>query len=1100
MPKSLSEQISALQSAIAAQEALRSAIGEEVVEAALAVLRQKLFELERRYAEEKNREQRKMVTVMYADISGFTALSEKMGDEAVSELMQLFWARIDLIIQAHGGHIDKHLGDNVVALWGALAAHEDDPEQAVRAALKIQHEVPGLALEHPFQMHIAIHSGTVMLGEVGTTREYTAVGRTVQIASMLESEARPGEVVISQDTLRLVRGLFDVEPRSEVPISGYDRPLSVFRVLRPRPYAFRPHTRGVEGVETRMIGRDHELSSLKHALNDALYEQRAQAVTIIGEAGIGKSRMLYEFETWLEAHARQFWVIKARATERTTSVPYTLVRDAIALRLNIPDDVPLEFARQKMEQAITALLSGDPARLEKAHFIGHLLGFDFSTSPALSGILSDPGQIRDRARYYLAQVIEAVAQRQPVLFLLEDLHWADTASLELLAYLMQAVRALPVLLVAVSRPSLLERLPDWWERLPGQQRLGLEPLSETASRSLLREILQKAPQVPPALDELVIASAEGNPFYVEELIKMLIDGGVIATGEIWHIDESRLGQVQVPSTLTGILQARLDGLPAAERTVLQAASALGRAFWDGALVALTGFERDVIAIALDGLEARELVFPRQASSFSDQAEYVFKHALLRQATYESVLKRQRRQYHLAAAEWLISQSRERAPEYAALIAGYFEQAEDFYRAALWFGQAGKQAYEAYVSEAAVEYYQKALLFGRQTNLPQTEMLDWYETLGKALFALSRYEAALEAYQEMRTLADGMASVSGWARAWYHIAYVHDHLGNNSLSLESAENALRLTDKGAEPELLIRAVYGKGWALYRLGDANSAINLGEIALRLARSLSNAVTAQREMAQACQLLGAAHELRGNLDKSSEYEQRALDLFRSLRDRRGEAAMLNNQGVGAFIRGDYEAALARYQAALEVARQIGSQDRISMFLSNLGGARVGLGDFVAAEADLRNSINSLSGQMTHFLPLTYVFLAEALLGQENCEAACEAAQTGLRLAQESNQPDVISAAYRVLGNCTTLRMRTVQPFPAEFHPETCYRESLHIAAGIDSEADRARTLKAWAAYEQAHGDPAKSAAMRAEALSLFKKLGMTLEVARLEQPGKN
>jgi tetratricopeptide (TPR) repeat protein len=252
----------------------------------------------------------------------------------------------------------------------------------------------------------------------------------------------------------------------------------------------------------------------------------------------------------------------------------------------------------------------------------------------------------------------------------------------------------------------------------------------------------------------------------------------------------------------------------------------------------------------------------------------------------------------------------------------------------------------------------------------------------------------------------------------------------------------------------------------------------------------------MAQACQLLGAAYELHGELEKSAQDEQRALDLFRKLRDRRGEAAMLNNQGVGAFVRGDYPVAIARYEAALRVAQEIGSQDRIAMFLSNLGGARVGLGEFAAAEADIRQSIERVGAGMTHFLPLTYVFLAEALLGQEKCEAACEAAQTGLRLAQESEQPDVVSSAYRVLGNCTAMRLIYGKPFQQEFLPEKCYRESIRIAEGIGSEVDKARTLRDWAATESMCGNAERAAVLRAEALSLFKKLGMDLEAQRMEK----
>ncbi|PWH11772.1 MAG: hypothetical protein DDG60_16480 [Anaerolineae bacterium] len=1096
MQKTLGEQIEDLRRAIQAQEALRSTLGADVVDIALSVLRQKLIELERHQAEEMGREQRKMVTVMVADVSNFTALAAGIDEEEVANLMNRVWSHVDLIIQAHGGHIHKHMGDNVIALWGALMAREDDSEQAVRAALKIQQEIPGWALEHPVQMHIAIHSGSVLLGEVGTTHEITAVGRAVHVASLLTTEARPGEVVISQHTLRLIRGLFDVELCSELPISGYDRPLAVYRVLRSRPYAFRPRTRGVEGIETRMVGREVEFRALQHALQAVLETGTARSLTVLGEAGIGKSRLLYEFETWLTPRARNFWIVRARAAERTTRVPYTLLREAITLRLDIPDDAPLELARQRLERIVQDILPQDSAALEKAHFVGQLLGFDFSDAPELRGILSDPAQIRDRAYHYLSQVIAAIAARQPAILLLEDLHWADDASLSLLEYLMQQLRNLPVFLVMTARSALLNHLPDWEQRIPGQQFIHLSPLDESASRALLREILQKAITVPAVLEELVMSSADGNPFYIEELVKMLIEDGIIQTGEIWTVDETRLAQPRMPLSLTGILQVRLDSLPERERLVLQAASAIGRVFWDGALAVLTGLRPDEIALALDALQARELIYPQSHSTFSEQGEYVFKHALLRQVTYDSILKRQRRQYHLAIAEWLTTQIRERLSEYSALVAGHFEAAEDWRHAALWYGQAGKQAYDTYAPQAAVEYLQKALQFARYTNLPDSERMDWYELLGKSLFALARYQQALEAYQEMRALADTTASVNGWARAWYNIAYVHDHLGNNTLSLESAENALRLADKGARPELLIRAVYGKGWALYRLGDANSAIHLGELALRMARQLEDKIHSQREMAQACQLLGAAYELHGELEKSAQYEQRALDLYRLLRDRRGEAAMLNNQGVGAFVRGDYQTALSRYEEALKLAHEIGSQDRLTVFLSNRGGAYVALGQFQMAEADLRQVIERVGKDTTHYLPLTYVFLAEALLGQGKCAEACESAQMGLRLAQESAQPDVVSSAYRVLGNCSAQRMAQEGCLAGCCSPEDCYRESIRIAEGINAQADKARALRDWAIFEEACGNHAHAERLRTEAQVLFKKLGMTLEAQRLEK----
>jgi class 3 adenylate cyclase len=286
--------------ALAALDAQRPALGDAVVEAAQAPIRERLRALQQKPAEQ----QRKQVTVLFADVSGFTAAVENKDAEDVAEAVNALWALVDRVIVAHGGVIDKHMGDAVMALWGGVSAQEDDPERAVLAALKIQQEIQEAGLRAPagvcFAMRIAVHSGPVFLGAVGTTGEYTALGDTINTVSRLQLAAPVGGVLVSHETYRLVIGLFDMQPVEAIEAKGKSGPLQAYQVYGVEPRTFRQRRRGLEGIVTRMVGRDVELGFLQAAFHRTVQESSVQLVTVIGEAGIGKSRLLYEFEHWLE--------------------------------------------------------------------------------------------------------------------------------------------------------------------------------------------------------------------------------------------------------------------------------------------------------------------------------------------------------------------------------------------------------------------------------------------------------------------------------------------------------------------------------------------------------------------------------------------------------------------------------------------------------------------------------------------------------------------------------------------------------------------------------------------------------------------------------
>lgn len=1074
-------------------------------------------------------EQRKQVTVLFADLSGFTAISETLDAEEVNDHMNALWNLMDTAILDHGGMIDKHMGDTVMALWGTRAAHEDDPERAIRAALTMQAEVsdyvrlnlderiePEMQQRRPAIMRIGINTGPVFLSVVGSNGEWTATGAAVNVANRLEQAAPVGQTLISHDTYAQVRGVFDVREMELVTVKGKAEPVHTYVVERAKPRAFRLRTRGVEGVETRMIGRKAELDRLMDAMQIVLEDREPRAITVIGDAGLGKSRLLYEFSNEVELLPDRVRIFNGRATQGTRGLPYSLVRDVFSFRFEIQDSDSAAVARDKLEQGMLAFTdAGDESRM-RAHFIGHLIGLDFSASPYLSGILDDAKQIRDRAFHYAAQFFAVVARDAPVVLYLDDIHWADDGSLDFVDYLARTCADVPMLILCLARPVLLERRPSWGEGEAAHTRVQLQPLSKRESRHLVEEILRHAQSIPQVLRELVVSGAEGNPFYMEELIKMLIDQKVIVPGaEQWRVDASRLVEVRVPPTLTGVLQARLDGLSLWEKTVLQRASVVGREFWDRAVEQLGAQSAEArsdpaeaadVRAALESLRRKELVYRREASGFAGTTEYVFKHALLRDVTYESVLKRERRRYHHEVARWLIERSGERVDEYAGTIAEHYERARELIQSAGWYGRAGQQAREAYAPETAIGFYRKALEFmpagteaGADEAARSAQRVEWYEGLGEVLWMQARFTEAVETYVKMRSLAEECGDVVAQARAWNGLASAQDRQGDYRAMLESARRAETLAGGAGDASLaarkeLARSLDRQGWALQRLGDAAAAMTLCEQALLISTELGK--EARRERAHSLKSIGVAHTMLGHFEQAESYSEQALSLHRELGNRRGVGNMLNSLGETARLRGDHTAAVARYREALTITREIGDRANEMTYLSNLGGARIGLGDYVAAEADLRQVILMAGTSRFYALSETYFFLAEALLGQGKTAEALEASRHALVLGQATGNPEYIGGAWRTLG---LVASQFPEPIMVDNQPLdacACFAESLRVWTDTGMEAERARTLRACAQYEQQRGDRARAHAMMQEAREIFTRLGMKLELERMAQ----
>ncbi|HKS26450.1 MAG TPA: protein kinase [Pyrinomonadaceae bacterium] len=1043
-----------------------------------------------RPSQEFSGEQHKQVTILLAHVPGEDAPPDSAALKSIQHL-----------ISEEGGSIIKVEGRTLTALWGAHLSHEDDPERAVHASLRLIAELDGESAHTPAPFRVVVASGPAFIRE--DAGGLFVSGAAINFASRVLDSGRTEKLIISHETFRQVQGLFEF--RELEPERTRDRIAQpVYAVERERPRAFRPPTRGIEGIETRLIGRQGELQHLMDALLTAVEDSTLNVVTVLGEAGLGKSRLLHEFSGQVRAVNESALVFEGRATRSLMQTPYSLIRDLFLRFFEIQDNDPQEEARVKLERGFVSLCGPGEKSARQAHFIGQLIGLDFSDSPHLKGILDDPKQISQRALHYLINFFSLVARERPVVVFLDDIHWADAPSLDFVELLSQSCEASPILIVSLARPVLLERRPAWGEGNASHRRLMLSPLNSRESRQLIDEILRNAGRVPKALKELIVGRAEGNPFFVEELIKMLMDQHILLPGpDAWSIDETRLKEIDVPTTLVGVLQARLDSLSSEEKHLLQRASVVGRTFWDGAVARLS--EETVkapsltpsISERLDSLRNKGFVYRREMSAFAGTREFIFKHALLQHVAYGNVLRRQREDYHRATAYWLIEQADERADEYAGVIATHFERAGEEQSAAQWYVRAGHQARVSYSPDAATTYYNKALalLSGAEdsTHKGVTEnrlAVELYEGLGEVLMAHARLSEAVKAYEKMREAAEKQGNVLAQARALVGLAFIQGKKGSHHQSLEYSVQAEKLAAEFYTPtgkRWAARSLIRQCWAHYWLGDTASVLSLTERALATSREIGD--EGRREQAFSLHLLGAINEKMGRFPEAEQYKKQALSLFKEIGDQRNECQLTISLGESKRLRGDYGAAIEYYEEALALAREIGDRVGEILSLNNQSGALLGLGDYERAEEDLHLVIRMASAAGHHVLSESYRFLAEALLGQGKIVEALEACIHALELDRENH--DHLGAAWRTLAHiAAATSTQSVTVGDAPYDPRACFAESLRVFNEAGMEAEKARTLVEWARHEEQQGDVERSRRLLRDAETIYAALGIKMD----------
>jgi class 3 adenylate cyclase/tetratricopeptide (TPR) repeat protein len=759
----LDEQSAQLEAAIAGLEVQRSLLGDAVVEPALAALRKQLSDL--RHASVApavlSREgERKVVTVMFADISGFTAMSEKLDPEQVRSLMNACFEHLVPVVEKYQGTVDKFIGDEIMTLFGAPIAHENDPERALRAALEMMNAMTAFNAKYAtyLGLHIGINTGAVIAGSIGSQgrQDYSVMGDAVNLAARLEDASQRGEIFVGPETYRQTAPLFDFEALSPLTLKGKAEPVTVYRLLGLK---IEPgELRGIQGLRSPLVGRDDEMAQLQDAFR-TLQRGDGGTIAIVGEAGLGKSRLVTEARQCLAATVT--WA-EGRGLSYAEGMSYWMARDVLYNLLEVKADASSSQLETALRRNIWRIF---PERVTDVYpYLARLLevSMDETMEERVKYLTGEA--LQGRILQAFKEYVRARSHEQPLVLFWEDLHWSDPSSLHLLETLLPLSAEVPLLLLLAFRPEsdLIENFHQQAVKTYKEKYrvIELEPLTHDESASLIENLL-KIENLPEEARKLILERAEGNPFFLEELLRSLIDAGMVVVEGDCVIAARAIEEVDVPHTLQGVLMARIDRLPQENKYALQTASVIGRVFQQRVLTYLYDQEAQASAQlddSLGELQRREFIRLRKQKALGAAAqrerEYIFKHAVTQDVTYHSLLIARRKQLHKLAGEAIEALFSDRLDELAATLGYHFQNAEVRDKAARYLFRAADRAKATFANKEALALYRTAIDQIKQLlNVEAEQPAVWctmatqlYEGLGDVLELTGEHDDARSAYQ------------------------------------------------------------------------------------------------------------------------------------------------------------------------------------------------------------------------------------------------------------------------------------------------------------------------------------------------------------------
>jgi class 3 adenylate cyclase/tetratricopeptide (TPR) repeat protein len=836
------------------------------------------------------REERKVVSILFADLVGFTSQAEKLDPEDVRATLSPYYARLRSELERHGGTVEKFIGDAVMAVFGAPVAHEDDPERAVRAGLAIR---DAIVEDGRLQVRIAVTTGEalVALHAAPAEGEGMVAGDVVNTAARLQSAAPVNGVLVDETTYRATRQRIDYREAERVQAKGKSEPVPVWEASEARSRF------GVDLAQggAAFVGRRRELDFLADALARAREVRAAQLVTLVGVPGIGKSRLVYELSLLVDADAELLFWRQGRSLPYGEGVTYWALAEMAKAHAGILDTDSPEEAERKLAEAVAGLQNESPERL-------------LENLRPLVGLGSDGEAGGERSERFAAwrQFLEGLAEQRPTVLVFEDLHWADDDLLDFVDHLVDWSSGVPLLVVCTARPELLERRPGWGGGKPNALTLSISPLSEDETARLLGSLLERA-VLPAEVQASLLARAGGNPLYAEQFARLLAEVG----------DHE---EMPLPENVQGIIAARLDGLQPGEKQLLQDAAVFGKVFWLGAACAVAGLERSPGEERLHSLERKEFVRRERRSSVGGEDEYAFRHLLVRDVAYGQIPRGGRAERHERAAAWI--EALGRPEDHAEMLAHHYleslrlrratggqESAELAERARTAAREAGDRALALGAFPAAARLYEAALELWPQEDGQLPELL--------LAYAKSRVDDGTLDDAVLVEATEGLlraGKVEAAAEAQARLGGVWLNRGDRDRALEHLERGRELVeDHGPSPAKAF-VLQELGRVLMMADEFERAMELASESLRLAESLRLQATRARNL----NTIGVARVVSGDPGGLQDLEE-AMAIAAAVHSHEEASAAANLTWMTVLL-GDMRRAGELHERSLGIARRLG------------------------------------------------------------------------------------------------------------------------------------------------------------------------------------
>jgi class 3 adenylate cyclase/tetratricopeptide (TPR) repeat protein len=921
-------------------------------------------------------EVRKTVTVLFSDVTGSTSLGERLDSESLRSVMSRYFDAARTVLERHGGTVEKFIGDAVMAVFGVPEVHEDDALRAARAAVELRDSVASLneELERSWgarlQIRIGVNSGDVVAGDPSTGQSFVS-GDAVNVAARLEQAAHPGEILLGAETLGLVRDAVRVDPVEPLSLKGKAEPVPTFRLLEvlPGAPAFARH------LDSPMLGRDAELRVVLDAFERVERGPGCELVTILGVAGVGKSRLIREASSRLADRAR---VLKGRCLPYGEGITFWPVAEIVKQAAGIDEADPPDEAGAKIDELLT---SSDP---DQASLIRNQVG-------AAIGLGHAAGAIQETF-WAFRRLLETLADARPLVAVIEDIHWAEPTLLDLLEYVAGFSAGHPLLLLCTGRPEVRDERPDWGRT---GTVVALAPLGPSESEQLIENLLGHT-HLPTEVEARLVSSAEGNPLFVEEMLRMLIDDGLLRRDDGHWVATGDLSHVRAPRTIQALIAARLDRLADEERAVMQRASVAGKVFYWGAVTELSPEDaRDTVGGSLQTLLRKELILP-ESSPFAGEDAFRFSHILVHDAAYGSMPKRTRAELHERFASWLERAAGPRLSEFEEILGYHLEQAHRYLAelgpvdehglavasaAASRLAAAGRRAFARGDMPAA-----ESLLSRAADLLPEREpaRVELLPELGAVRTETGAWQEAEAVFAEAIRLARALGDRRSEGLAIVRSLWIQEHSG----AFESNRDALPELERaiGMFEELGDEGGLADGWLLHGYiefwsGSAERAVDAADRAIQHARRAHDLrrETAALRARSTWQVWGPmpADEAARALEEALEGPAVAAPLLRAAitRLRAIVEAMLGNFALARDLIEVAKASAKEFGLELEYAFDVSSAAYISMLEGDPGRAERDASEAVG----LFRRMGDL-GHLSSYAPM----LAEALYAQGRYDEA--------------------------------------------------------------------------------------------------------------------